>query len=187
MNDIKRYRIVMTCFDAKLNVPPYTDYYHELQDTEAEGNAMALTLAEGECKNLNGGSRRGGTFEVDECGPDVPIAVRWYEKTLTDREETDCDIETVTQYEVFPVTEAEEEIRKKGLHVGKRRVIYYRGFDIYPNKKRNRYTVKISGVTMTVEMSFVNALKYIDDVHLRNSEKYKTNGGRTMEAKYDSK
>lgn len=187
MNDNKRYRIVMTCFDAKLSVPPYADYYHELQDTEEEGHAMALALAEGECKNLNDGSRRGGYFEVDECGPDVPIAVRWYEKTLADREETECDIETVTEYEVFPVVEEYEVIHKKGLYAGKRRVIRYRGFDIYPNKNQNRYTVKISGVTMSVEMSFVNALKYVDDVHLRNSEKYKTNGGRTMEAKYDSK
>lgn len=185
--EMTKYRVVLTCYDTRLNVPPYTDYYNELQDTEAEGHAMAMALAEGECKNLNDGSRRGGSFEVDECGPDVPIAVRWYEKALADREETDCDIETVTEYEVFPVTEEGEEIRKKGLYAGERRVIRYRGFDIYPNKNRNRYTVKISGVTMTVAVSFVNALKYVDDVHLRNSEKYKTNGGRTKEVKYDCK
>lgn len=182
-----RYRVVLTCYDAKLNVPPYADYYHELQDTETEGYAMALALADGECKNLNDGSRRGGAFEVDECGPDAPIAVRWYEKTLADREETDCDIETVTEYEVFPVSEETEEIRKKGIYVGEQCVIRYRSFDIYPNKKRNRYTVKISGVVMTVALSFVNALKYVDDVHLRNSDKYKTNGGRTEEAKYEGK
>lgn len=182
-----KHRVVLTCYDVKLNVPPYTDYYHELQDTEAEGHAMALSLADGECKNLNGNNQRGGVFEVDECGPDVPIAVRWYEKLLKDREETDCDIETVTEYEFFPVTEEAERVQKHGKFIGERRVIRYRGFDIYPNKNRNRYTVKISGVTMTVAMSFVNALKYVDDVHLRNSEKYKTNGGRTEEAKYEGK
>ena len=173
-----RYRIVLTCFDAKLNVPPYTDPYEEMFDEEKDAANMALVLANQECHELNGGFDGVGVFEVDECGPDCNVAVRWYEKKLEDREETDCDIETVTAYNVYPVSVEDERVYKLGVYQETRKVIRYRSFDIYPNKNQNRYSVKSLGVVMHITHTLQKALDYVDGVCLRNSEQYKTNGGR---------
>ena len=146
-------RIVLTCYDSNLNVPPYAEA-HEKMLEHGKAADVAWALAEEECQGLMDGFEGVGSFQVDEGGYPAFVAVRWYSVSPEDMEENSCDIETVTEYNIYPVRFVENG------------PVRYRGFEIYPNANMNRFAIEQDGVRLTMKRSLQAALNWVDELSL---------------------
>lgn len=152
----KKYRVVLTCFDAGCSDGAYADCYEKLWDDLNDARDLAKELAEGECAGLNEECEPvEGCFEVDDCANN-DFEVRWYEKKPEDRDEGSCDIEYVTTYNVYPV-----EFNGSSCK--------YRGFDVN-SEEGNRHSVSKDGASFGVSESLFDALMLVDDVCLMCSK-----------------
>lgn len=153
-----KYRIVLTCFDNTPGTLPYADNHEELFDSRDEAYTTASNMAHEECAYLNDedgafdSEEIEGVFEVDDCANNA-FEVRWYEKRPEERLESDCAIDQVTHYNIYPV-----EFMPNSEHSCR-----YRGFDILANHAHSRYAIEQYDLRITMVHSLNRALKWVDD------------------------
>lgn len=129
--------------------------YEGLFDDREIALQFALALAEQDCHILNGGTGQRICEIYDNTEETVKVC-RWDDNK---REHT------AIFYTFYPVTETNEEIRKKDVYCGEHAVIRYRGYNIFPNKSETGFSIKMLGVSMKVVRNLKAALRYMDDMY----------------------
>ena len=151
-----KYRVVLTCYDSNRDVPPYAEAITRFFEDNESGEA-ALDAAEEECRSLMDGFEGEGSFQVSEGGPRSYVAVNCYSVKEDEMDENACDIEPVTEYNIYPVHFYGPE---NNLSCS------YRGFEVYANHNQNCHSIRRNDIQLSVHHSLTNALDWIDDLLL---------------------